>query len=84
MPTFSVSRYDCNTFDAILLMISRMGLKPLFVRYSIFCLNQLTIISSDIFFTGVASIAFVVQSYTMKIDTMPSMNLIGNLPVKST
>ena len=49
-----------------------------FLRYVIFCLKQLTIVSSAIFFTGVASIAFVVQSYTMKIAAMLSMDLIGN------
>ena len=47
-------------------------------------MEQLTIVSSAIFFTGVARIAFVVQSYMMKIATIPSMDLIGNFPVKST
>ena len=59
-------------------------MNPLFVRYVIFCLKQLTIVSSAIFFTGVARIAFVVQSYMMKIGTIPSMYLIGDLPVNST
>ena len=84
MPTFSDSRYACTDFEATLSMMLRMGLKPLFVRYAIFCLKQLTIVYSDIVFTGVVSISFVVQSYTMKIATMPSMDLIGNFPVKST
>ena len=84
MFTFSASRYACTAFDATLPMMLRMGLDPLFVKICYFCLKQLAIVSSAIFFTGVASIAFVVQSYMMKIATIPSMDLIGNFPVKST
>ena len=84
MLTFSTSRYSCTAFDATLSMMWKMGLNPLFVRYVICCLNQLTIFSSAKFFTGVASIVFVVKSYMMKIATIQSMYLMGNLPVKST
>ena len=84
MFTFSDSRFAYTAFDATSLIMLRMGLNPLFVRYVICCLKHLTIVSSAIFFTGVARIAFVVQSYMMNFTTIPSMDLIGNLPVKST
>jgi hypothetical protein len=61
----------------------KLGLKPRFVRYIMFVRNASTIDVSLMSFPGVARIAFDVQSYRMKMDVMPSIDLSGNLPVKS-
>ena len=77
------SRYVCTDLLATLSIILKHGLNPRFVKYSIFFLNDSTIVASFTSVTGVARIAFVVQSYSMKMVVIPSMDRSGNLPVKS-
>lgn len=64
-------------------MMLKLGLNPLLVRYSMLCLKASTMDESLTSATGVARMAFDVQSYRMKIVVMPSIERRGNLPVKS-
>lgn len=61
----------------------KLGLKPRFVRYTMFVRNASTIDVSLTSVTGVARIALDVQSYRMKMDVMPSTDWSRNFPVKS-
>ena len=56
----------------------KLGLKPCFVRYTIFVWNASTIDASLTSVTGVARIALDVQSYRMKMDVMPLTDRSGN------
>ena len=70
-------------FDAMLSRILKRGLNPLLVRWLIFSLNTLIIVSSFVFGIASAKILFELQSYMMNIVTISSIDLTGNLPVQS-
>ena len=57
------------------------GLNPLSVRYFRLFLKVSTIVVSLKSGTGVARILLLVQSYKMKIDVIPFIDLRGNLAV---
>ena len=80
---FSLSTYVFIAFVATLSITLYTGLYPLFDKYVMFFLKQSTIVSDFASFIGVARIAFVVQSYMMKMSCIPFRDVIGNLPVKS-
>ena len=68
---------------ATLSMTLYTNLKLRFVRYVTFCLKYSTIVSAFASFIGFASIAFVVQSYRMKMTITPFIDVMENLPVRS-
>ena len=80
----SFSRYLLTDLEAKLSMMLNTDLKPLFVRYVMFSLKAAIIEVSDKYFTGVANIAFYDQSYCTNISVFPSINMVGDFPVKLT
>ena len=81
---FSSSRYLLTDFEAKFSIMSKTGLKPLFVKYVIFSLKVDIVDVSFKYFNGVARVAFYYQSYSTKTDVFPYINQIGDFPVKST
>ena len=80
----SSSRYFLNDLEYKLSMMLNTGLNNIFVRYVMFYLNVAIVEVSVKSFTGVSNISFNGQSYTTKISVFPSIDMIDNLPVKST
>ena len=81
---FSSSRYLLTDLEAKFSIMSKTGLKPLFVKYVMFSLKVAIVGVPFKSFTGVASIALDYQSYITKIAVFPSFDMIGDFPVKST
>ena len=70
--------------EATLSMMLNTGLKPLFVKYVMFYFKVAIVNSSFKFKTGIARVELDDQSYSTKMAVFPSIELIGNFPVKST
>jgi hypothetical protein len=68
---------------ATLSIMLKTGLNPRFERYSMFVLKLFTIVSAFASLMGVAKMAFVVQSYMMNNARVPSIAVMGKLPVRS-
>ena len=81
---FFYSRYFFTDLEATLPMMLKTGLKPCFVKYVIFSLKISIVDSSFRFLTGVARKSLDNQLYRTKMAVFPSIDLIGNFPVKST
>ena len=65
-------------------MILKTFLKPLFFKVCDFYLKVAIVDVSYKYFTGVAKISFDDQSYSTKISVFPSINMVGDFPVKLT
>ena len=81
---FSSSRYFFIVLEATFSMMLKNSLKPLLVTYVMFSLKVAIVDVSFKYFTGVDGIAFDDHLYSTKMVVFPSIDLIGNLPVKST
>ena len=57
------------------------GLKPLSIRYSCNFFVTLIISSCDLFFIGLARIAFMSCANSTMTYLLPLLNVMGNLPV---
>ena len=61
----------------------KIGLNPRALRYAIFVLNVLMIVSPFVSGTGVARILLLLQSYMTKTGMFPLAERMGKFPVKS-
>ena len=80
---FSFYRYFLTALEAILQMMLKIVLKPLFVKYVIFYLKVSNVDSSLKCLTDFARISLDDQSYSTRMSVFSYIGLIGDFPVKS-
>ena len=81
---FFYYRYFLTVLEATFPMMLKTGLKPLFVKYVMFSLKVDIADSYFKYLTGLARIAFDDRLYSTNMEVFPSIELIGNFPLKST